>query len=200
MLHGFDGVSHVHRSVASNSGSPRIPEALSDHERPQVGVPKFGNEFTACEGIPGKVDLGARPFKPNSAPSVRIRCPIRNAKPLVQQERETLVNSGVELRNPTFGHYGFRLSAFMVPGQPRPGMKKRARARLPNNYFDLVALLPIIVVSEQLLGESKMVVELPGSRPPGPKSRTAAFFRLSTDFVLSASASRYRNQTRRSSG
>ena len=40
-------------------------------------------------------------------------------------------------------------------------------------------------------------VELPGSRPPGPKSRTAAFSRLSTDFVLSASASRYRNQTRR---
>lgn len=44
------------------------------------------------------------------------------------------------------------------------------------------------------------LVELPGSRPPGPKSRTAAFSRLSTDFILSASASRYRNQPRSSPG
>ena len=52
----------------------------------------------------------------------------------------------------------------------------------------------------RFLDLSMTLVELPGSRPPGPKSRTAAFSRLSTDFVLDAPASRYRNQTRRSSG
>jgi hypothetical protein len=44
------------------------------------------------------------------------------------------------------------------------------------------------------------LVELPGSRPPGPKSRTAVFSRLSFEFSLLARTSRNRNFVRSSCG
>ena len=81
-----------------------------------------------------------------------------------------------------------------------------ARARVDVSFGDTAGALRSPQRNEKRAGARRSdaactnVVELPGSRPPGPKSRTAVFSRLSTDFVLSASASRYRNQTRRSSG
>ena len=51
--------------------------------------------------------------------------------------------------------------------------------------------ISLAVGMEQKFGN---LVELPGSRPPGPKSRTNAFSRLSFDFVLGPRASRNRNR------
>jgi hypothetical protein len=113
VLHSLDGVPHVHRLVSAG-----VPKAFGNHERPQVGAVQFGLEFTACEGIPGQVDVRDPSFKLNSAPSVRIRRPVRNVESLIQEERETLVNSGVELRNSTLRHHDLSLSAFTDLSQP----------------------------------------------------------------------------------
>lgn len=100
VLHGLDGESRVHRVV-----SPGIPETFGNNERPQIGAVQFGHELAACEGIPRELDVRALPFKLNSAPSIGIRCPVRNPESLVHEERKTLVDSGMELWNFAFGRH-----------------------------------------------------------------------------------------------
>jgi hypothetical protein len=90
-----------------------VPEPSGSHERPEIRVAGSGFEASVIR-IPGKVDPGSARLELNAPESVGIRRAIRDAEPLIQEERKSLVNSVVELRNPVFGHHRLRLSAFMV--------------------------------------------------------------------------------------
>ncbi len=79
-----------------------------------------------------------------------------------------------------------------------PVTKKSAVDTAPSRTTSRCALFPSVPYVRSSRKESIDLVELSGNCPPSPKSRTAAFSRLSFEFVLDRRASRNRTHPDRS--
>jgi hypothetical protein len=102
------------------------------------------------------------------------------------------ISHGVAIVLAVFKHDDFR--RWSVKSQRRP----RLRRDRPITKAPPPGLAASLCDRASRRDGASKLVELPGSRPPGPKSRTAAFSRLSFEFSLLARTSRNRNFVRSS--